>query len=144
MYEIIYKKELNSNVTLMRVNAPLVAAKAEPGQFIILRTDSEGERIPLTIADFDREKGYVTVIFQVVGATTKKLNAMREGDSLDCFVGPLGRATETDGLKKVAIIGGGVGCAIALPVAEKLHKKGCHVDAIVGFRNKELVILFYI
>lgn len=141
MYEIIYKKELNSNVTLMRVNAPLVAAKAEPGQFIILRTDSEGERIPLTIADFDREKGYVTVIFQVVGATTKKLNAMREGDSLDCFVGPLGRATETDGLKKVAIIGGGVGCAIALPVAEKLHKKGCHVDAIVGFRNKELVIL---
>ena len=118
MFEIIEKKCLNPTVTLMRINAPRIAKKAEPGQFIILRTDESGERIPLTIADYDRENGSVTIIFQIVGATTEKLNHMNEGDCLHDFVGPLGRATETDGLKKVAVIGGGVACAIALPVAK--------------------------
>ncbi len=141
MYKIITKKELNPTVTLMEIEAPLVAAKAEPGQFIILRTDSEGERIPLTIADFDREKGTVTIIFQIVGATTEKLNHLNEGDSLCDFVGPLGKATNTEGKKKVAVVGGGVGCAIAYPVAKKLHSLGCEVHAIVGFRTKDLVIL---
>lgn len=141
MYEIVYRKELNSTVTMLKIMAPLVAAKAEPGQFIILRVDNEGERIPLTIADYDREIGTVTIIFQIVGATTKKLNMLNEGDSLSDFVGPLGRQTETDGLKKVAVIGGGVGCAIALPVAKKLHDNGCYVDSVVGFRNKDLIIL---
>ena len=141
MFEIVRRKELNPTVTLIEVSAPLVAKKAEPGQFIILRTDAEGERIPLTVADFDREKGTVTVIFQIVGSTTEKLNALRVGDSLCDFVGPLGRATETEGLKKVAVVGGGVGCAIAFPVAKKLHQLGCEVHAIVGFRNKDLVIL---
>ena len=141
MFEIVRRKELNPTVTLIEVSAPLVAKKAEPGQFIILRTDAEGERIPLTVADFDREKGTVTVIFQIVGSTTEKLNALRVGDSLSDFVGPLGRATETEGLKKVAVVGGGVGCAIAFPVAKKLHEQGCEVHAIVGFRNKDLVIL---
>ena len=141
MFEILEKKSLNPTVTLMKINAPRVAAKAEPGQFIILRTDSEGERIPLTVADFDREAGTVTIIFQIVGATTEKLNHMNEGDCLSDFVGPLGRATETAGLKKVAVVGGGVGCAIAYPVAKKLHELGIEVHSIVGFRNKDLVIL---
>lgn len=141
MYKIIKKQSLNPTVTLMEISAPAVAKKAEPGQFIILRTDSEGERIPLTIADFDREKGTVTIIFQIVGATTEKLNHMNEGDSLCDFVGPLGRATHTDGLKKVAVVGGGVGCAIALPVAKKLHSLGCEVHSVIGFRSRDLVIL---
>src|SRR5690554_3989252 len=141
MYRIVNKKVLNSTVTKMDIHAPLIAKKAEPGQFIILRVDEEGERIPLTIADYDRDKGTVTIIFQVVGATTEKLNRLNEGDSLHDFVGPLGKAAETDGLKKVAVVGGGVGCAIAYPVAKKLHSLGCEVHAIAGFRNKDLVIL---
>ena len=141
MFEIVSKKALNPTVTRMDIYAPLIARKAQPGQFIILRTDEEGERIPLTIADYDREKGTVTIIFQIVGATTEKLNHMNEGDCLQDFVGPLGKATETDDLKKVAVVGGGVGCAIAYPVAKKLHEMGCEVHAIVGFRNKDLVIL---
>ena len=141
MYEIINKQSLNPTVTLMEIMAPLVAAKAEPGQFIILRTDENGERIPLTIADYDREKGTVTIIFQIVGATTEKLNHMEVGDHLQDFAGPLGKPTETEGLKKVAVVGGGVGCAIAYPVAKKLHEQGCEVHSVVGFRNKDLVIL---
>jgi ferredoxin--NADP+ reductase len=141
MFEILEKKSLNPTVTLMKINAPMVAKKAEPGQFIILRTDENGERIPLTVADFDRENGSVTIIFQIVGATTEKLNHLNKGDCLHDFVGPLGRATHTDGLKKVAVVGGGVGCAIAYPVAKKLHELGCEVHSVVGFRNKDLVIL---
>lgn len=141
MYKIVKKQELNPTVTLMEVEAPMVARKAEPGQFIILRTDADGERIPLTIADFDREKGTVTIIFQVVGATTEKLNHKNEGEFIEDFVGPLGVMTHTDGLKKVAIVGGGVGSAIAYPIAKKLHALGAEVHSIVGFRNKELVIL---
>lgn len=141
MYKILKKLALNPTVTLMEIEAPAIAAKAEPGQFIILRTDADGERIPLTVADFDRERGSVTIIFQIVGATTEKLNRLNEGDCLHDFVGPLGRATETEGLKKVAIVGGGVGCAIAYPVAKKLHAAGCEVHSIIGFRNRELVIL---
>ncbi len=141
MFEILEKRSLNPTVTLMRINAPRVAAKAEPGQFIILRTDSKSERIPLTIADYDRSGGSVTIIFQIVGATTEKLNHMNEGECLCDFVGPLGRATETDGLEKVAVVGGGVGCAIAYPVVKKLRELGCEVHAVAGFRNSELVIL---
>lgn len=141
MFEILKKKELNSTVTLMQIYAPLVAKKAEPGQFIILRTDEASERIPLTVADYDREKGSVTIIFQIVGSTTEKLGHMNEGDCLKDFVGPLGKATETDGLKKVAVVGGGVGCAIAYPIAKKLKALGCEVDTIIGFRTKDLVIL---
>ena len=141
MYRIVKKRVLNPTVSLMEVEAPLVARKAEPGQFIILRVDENGERIPLTIADYDRERGTVTIIFQIVGATTEKLNHKEEGDYLQDFVGPLGKATETEGLKRVAVIGGGVGTAIAYPVAKKLHDVGCHVDLIVGFRNKDLIIL---
>ncbi len=141
MYKIRKKQPLNPTVTLMEIDAPLVAKKAQPGQFIILRVDSEGERIPLTVADFDREKGTVTIIFQIVGATTEKLNHLNEGDSLQDFVGPLGTPTHTDGLKKVAVVGGGVGCAIAYPVAKKLHEQGAEVHSIVGFRNEDLVIL---
>ena len=141
MYKIAKKKELNKIVIQMEIEAPLVAKKAEPGQFIILRTDEDGERIPLTVADFDRVAGTVTIIFQIVGATTKKLSMMEEGDYLQDFVGPLGRPTHTQGLKKVAVVGGGVGCAIAYPVAKKLHRQGCEVHAICGFRTKELVIL---
>ena len=141
MYRIVKKKVLNPTVTLMDIEAPLVARSAEPGQFIILRVDEDGERIPLTVADFDREKGTVTIIFQVVGATTEKLNHKAEGDYINDFAGPLGKATETEGLKKVAVVGGGVGCAIAFPVAKKLHDIGCEVHSIVGFRNKDLVIL---
>jgi len=141
MYRILTKKSLNPTITLMEIDAPLIAKKAEPGQFIILRTDENGERIPLTVADYDREKGTITIIFQIVGATTEALNRLSEGDSLHDFVGPLGRATNTEGLKKVAIVGGGVGCAIAYPVAKKLHKQGTEVHAIIGFRNKDLILL---
>lgn len=141
MYEILKRKELNPTVTLLEINAPEVAKKVEPGQFIILRVDDKGERIPLTVADFDRASGSVTIIFQIVGATTEKLNHLREGDSLQDFVGPLGRPTHTDSLRKVAVVGGGVGCAIAYPVAKKLHSLGCEVTAVTGFRNKDLVIL---
>ena len=141
MNQILRKEVLNPTVTLMEVEAPLVAKKAEPGQFIILRVDEDGERIPLTVADFDRERGSITIIFQVVGATTRKLNQLKAGDFIHDFVGPLGRATHTEGLKKVAVVGGGVGCAIAYPVAKKLHQQGSEVHAIVGFRNRELVIL---
>ena len=141
MYKILKRRELNPTVTLMDIEAPLVAKSAEPGQFIILRVDEEGERIPLTIADFDREKGSVTIIFQIVGATTEKLNHKNEGEYIQDFAGPLGRATETEGLRKVAVVGGGVGCAIAYPVAKKLFESGCEVHSIVGFRNKDLVIL---
>ena len=141
MYKIVRKKELNPTVTLMDIEAPLVAKKAQPGQFIILRVDEDGERIPLTVADYDREKGTVTIIFQIVGATTELLNHKNEGEYIQDFVGPLGKATETEGKKKVAVVGGGVGCAIAYPVAKKLHESGCEVHSIVGFRNKDLVIL---
>lgn len=141
MYKILKKKILNPTVTLMDIDAPLIAKKAEPGQFIILRVDADGERIPLTVADFDREKGTVTIIFQIVGATTEKLNHLNEGDYIQDFVGPLGVASHTEGLKKVAVVGGGVGCAIAFPIAKKLHNLGCEVHSIVGFRNKDLVIL---
>ncbi|MPM83167.1 Dihydroorotate dehydrogenase B (NAD(+)), electron transfer subunit [bioreactor metagenome] len=141
MFEILKKQALNPSVTLMEISAPMVAKKAEPGQFIILRTDAEGERIPLTIADYDREKGTVTIIYQIVGSTTEKLNHMNQGDCLKDFVGPLGKATHTEGLRKVAVVGGGVGCAIAFPVAKKLHGLGCEVHSIIGFRSKEQVIL---
>lgn len=141
MNKILVKKILNPTVTLMTVEAPLVARKAEPGQFIILRVDENGERIPLTVADYDREKGTITIIFQVVGASTEKLNHLEEGDTIHDFVGPLGRATHTEGLKKVAVVGGGVGCAIAYPVTKKLFQQGTEVHAIVGFRNRDLVIL---
>lgn len=141
MFQIVSKKQLNPTVTMMDISAPLVAKKAQPGQFIILRTDERGERIPLTVADYDRERGTVKIIFQTVGATTHLLAAKSEGDFISDFVGPLGNPTETDGLKKVAVIGGGVGSAIALPVAKKLHAQGCEVHSIVGFREKSLVIL---
>ncbi|MBQ8407769.1 MAG: sulfide/dihydroorotate dehydrogenase-like FAD/NAD-binding protein [Clostridia bacterium] len=141
MYKIIHKKELNPTVTLMDVEAPLVARKAEPGQFIILRVNEDGERIPLTVAGYDRALGTVRIIFQVVGATTTLLNQKNEGDYIQDFVGPLGVATKTEGLKKVCIVGGGVGCAIALPIAQKLHEAGCEVHSIIGFRSRELLIL---
>lgn len=141
MYKILERQELNPTVTRLKIHAPRVAKKAEAGQFIILRTDADGERIPLTIADYDRENETIDIIFQVVGATTERLNHMRVGECLHDFVGPLGRATHTDGLKKVAVVGGGVGCAIAYPVAKKLHQLGAEVHAIVGFRSKDLVIL---
>ncbi len=141
MYQIVSKQRLNSTVTKMEIAAPFVAAKAEPGQFIILRVDPDGERIPLTIAGYDREKGTVSIIFQIVGATTARLNRLETGDSLSDFVGPLGVATKTEGLKKVCIVGGGVGCAIALPIARKLHSAGCGVTSVIGFRTKELLIL---
>ena len=141
MFKIIRKQELNPTVTLMEIDAPLIARKAEPGQFIILRVDEAGERIPLTVADFDREKGTVTIIFQIVGATTATLNRLNEGDCLHDFVGPLGVASHVEGLRKVAVVGGGVGSAIAYPIAKKLHALGAQVHTIVGFRNKDLVIL---
>lgn len=140
MFRIVKKEILNPTVTLMEIDAPLVAKKAEPGQFVILRVDDEGERIPLTVADFDREKGTVTIIFQVVGGTTELLNHKNEGDYLQDFVGPLGKPTVTTA-KKVAIVGGGVGCAIAYPVAKKFHLLGATVHSVVGFRNRDLVIL---
>ena len=141
MFRIIYKKRLNPTVTMMKVLAPRIAAKAEAGQFIILRVNDEGERIPLTIADYDRAEGSITIIYQIVGATTAKLDALNEGDHIRDFAGPLGRPTDTNGMKKVAVVGGGVGCAIAYPVAKKLSELGCEVHSIVGFRNRELVIL---
>lgn len=141
MYKIVAKKELNPTVTMMDIEAPLVAAKAEPGQFIILRVDQDGERIPLTIAHYDRELGTVRIIFQVVGATTEKLNHKQVGEYIQDFVGPLGVATHLEGLKNVCIVGGGVGCAIALPIAQKLHQMGCKVTSIIGFRTKDLLIL---
>lgn len=141
MFRILNKEVLNPTVTKMDIEAPLIAKKAEPGQFIILRVDEEGERIPLTIADFDREVGSVSIIFQVVGATTQRLNRKEAGEYLQDFVGPLGTKSEVEGLKKVAVVGGGVGCAIAYPVAKKLHQLGAQVHSIVGFRNKDLVIL---
>lgn len=141
MFEIVEKKELNPTVTSMDIYAPLVAKKAQAGQFIILRVDEDGERIPLTVAGYDREKGTVRIIFQIVGGTTERLNNKNKGELISDFVGPLGVATHTDGLKKVCIVGGGVGCAIALPVAQKLHSLGCEVHSIIGFRNKDLLIL---
>ena len=141
MYKIVKKESLNPTVTLMEIEAPLVARKAEPGQFIIFRATEDGERIPLTIAGYDRERGTVTIIFQIVGAGTEILNSLNVGDSVHDFVGPLGNATEVEGLKKVAVVGGGVGCAIAYPVAKKHHDIGCEVTSIVGFRNKDLIIL---
>ena len=141
MYKIVRKKELNPTVTMMDIEAPLVAKKAEPGQFIILRVDEDGERIPLTVAGYDRLAGTVKIIFQIVGATTELLNHKKEGEYIQDFVGPLGVATHLDGLKKVCIVGGGVGCAIALPIAQKLHELGCEVHSIIGFRNKDLLIL---
>lgn len=141
MYKIVDKEVLNPTVTKMVINAPFVAAKAQPGQFIILRVDENGERIPLTIADSDEATGNVTIIYQIVGATTELLNRKEIGDSLHDFVGPLGTPTHTDGYKKVAIVGGGVGCAIAYPIAKKLHNLGVEVHSIVGFRSKDLLIL---
>ncbi len=141
MYRIINKKILNPTVTMMDIEAPFVAKKAQAGQFIILRVDERGERIPLTVAGYDRAAGTVKIIFQVVGATTEALNHKEAGEFIQDFVGPLGRPTETDGLRKVCVVGGGVGCAIALPVAQKLHELGCEVHSIVGFRSKDLVIL---
>ena len=141
MYRIVYKKELNPTVVRMDIEAPLVAKKAQPGQFIILRVDSDGERIPLTVADYDRKAGTVSIIFQVVGATTKKLAMLNEGDFISDFLGPLGTATDLDGLSDVCIVGGGVGCAIALPIAKELRRRGARVTSIIGFRNRDLVIL---
>ncbi len=141
MVTILKKEALNEAVTRMVVSAPLIAKKAEPGQFVILRADDRSERIPLTIADYDRERGTVTIIFQVVGASTKALDQLQPGGSLADFVGPLGVASHVDGLKKVAVVGGGVGCAIAYPVAKKLHEQGAQVHAITGFRTGSLAIL---
>lgn len=141
MYKIVDRRELNETVVMIEVEAPLVAKKAEPGQFIILRTDEDGERIPLTVADYNREKGTVSVIFQIVGATTYKLSLKKKGDYISDFAGPLGMPTETEGLENVCVVGGGVGCAIALPIAKKLHGMGCNVTSIIGFRSKDLVIL---
>ena len=141
MYRIVSKKPLNSTVTQMEIEAPLVARKAKPGQFIILRVDSDGERIPLTIAGSDAEKGTVKIIFQIVGGTTERLNHKEEGEYLQDFAGPLGVATHTDGIRKVCIVGGGVGCAIAMPVAQEFHRLGAEVTSIIGFRNKDIVIL---
>lgn len=141
MFQILEKRTLNVNTTLMTVSAPNVARKAEPGQFIILRVDENGERIPLTIAAYDRDNGTITIIFQQIGATTKALGALAVGDVIHDFVGPLGRASELEGLKKVAVVGGGLGCAIAYPQAKKLHEMGAEVDLICGFRSKDIIIL---
>ena len=141
MYRIVKKEALKPTVTLYEIEAPMVAKKAEPGQFIILRVDENGERIPITIHDFDREKGTVTIIVQTIGATTEKLRHKAEGEYIQDFVGPLGRPTETECKKKVCVVGGGVGCAIAYPVLKKFHDCGAEVHAVVGFKNKDLVIL---
>ena len=141
MYRITQKVELNPTVTKLSIEAPLIAQKAQPGQFIIVRPLEESERIPLTIAGYDRQAGTVDIIFQIVGDTTMELNALKVGDEVHNFVGPLGRPTETEGLKKVCVVGGGVGCAIALPIARKLHEEGCVVHSIIGFRSKDLLIL---
>ena len=141
MFKIVEKTPLNPTVTKLVIEAPLVAKKAQPGQFIIVRAKEDSERIPLTVADFDREAGTVTIIFQIVGAGTMELNTLQEGESVHDFVGPLGRPSELEGIKKVAVVGGGVGCAIAYPTAKRLHELGAEVHSIVGFRNKDLVIL---
>lgn len=141
MYKILKKRQLNENVMLMDIDAPYVAKKAKAGNFIILRVDEHGERIPLTVADYDRENGTVTIIFQIVGATTKLLSTLNEGDYLLDFAGPLGKATELEGYKKACVIGGGVGCAIAYPSAKALFQAGTEVDVIAGFRSKDIVIL---
>lgn len=141
MYKIVHKKALNDTVTQMEIEAPLIAKKAKPGQFIILRVDSEGERIPLTVVGVNEKEGTVKIIFQVVGGTTEILNHKKEGEMIEDFVGPLGIPTHTEGIKKVCIVGGGVGCAIAMPIAEEFHKLGAEVTSIIGFRNKDLVIL---
>ena len=141
MFEIIEKQSLNPTVTRMKVSAPLIARKAEPGQFVILRAKDDSERIPLTIADYDRDGGSITIIYQIVGAGTMEIDSLSKGDSLHDVVGPLGIATHTEGLKKVCVVGGGVGCAIAFPIAKKLHELGCEVHSVVGFRSKDLVIL---
>ena len=141
MYRITQKVALNPTVTKLSIEAPLIARKAQPGQFIIVRPLEDSERIPLTIAGYDRQAGTVDIIFQIVGDTTIELNALNVGDEVHDFVGPLGRPTETEGLKKVCVVGGGVGCAIALPIARKLHEEGCVVHSVIGFRNKDLLIL---
>ena len=141
MYKIVRKRELNPTVTQMEIEAPLVARKAKPGQFIILRVDEEGERIPLTVAGTNPEEGTVKIIFQIVGATTELLNHKNEGEYIQDFVGPLGKATETEGINKVCIVGGGVGCAIAMPVAQEFHRLGAEVTSIIGFRSVDLLIL---
>ncbi|MBR0464459.1 MAG: sulfide/dihydroorotate dehydrogenase-like FAD/NAD-binding protein [Clostridia bacterium] len=141
MYRIVRKKVLNPTVTQMEIEAPLVARKARPGQFIILRVDDEGERIPLTVAGTDAEEGTVKIIFQIVGSTTERLNHKDEGETIRDFVGPLGMPTRTESIKKVCIVGGGVGCAIAMPVAQEFHRLGAEVTSIIGFRNRDLLIL---
>ncbi|MBE5744078.1 MAG: sulfide/dihydroorotate dehydrogenase-like FAD/NAD-binding protein, partial [Clostridiales bacterium] len=141
MFEIVYKKVLNPTVTLMDVKAPLVAKKAKPGQFIILRVDEDGERIPLTVAGYDRDAGTIRIIFQTVGATTYKLSLKNEGEFIKDFCGPLGKPTDLEGLSNVLIVGGGVGCAIALPIAQELHARGVKVTSVIGFRSKDLLIL---
>ncbi|MBE6564183.1 MAG: sulfide/dihydroorotate dehydrogenase-like FAD/NAD-binding protein [Ruminococcaceae bacterium] len=141
MYKVIRRKVLNPTVTQLEIEAPLVARKAKPGQFIILRVDEESERIPLTVAGCSPSEGTVKIIFQIVGSTTERLNHKMEGDFLQDFVGPLGVASHLDGLKKVCIVGGGVGCAIAMPIAEELHRLGADVTSVIGFRNRDLVIL---
>ncbi len=141
MYKILEKQALNPTVGRMVIEAPLVAKKAQPGQFIILRAKEDSERIPLTIADYDREIGTITIIYQIVGGGTRQLDSLQQGECLQDFVGPLGRASELEGLRKVAVVGGGVGCAIAYPTAKKLHELGAEVHSIVGFRSKDLVIL---
>ena len=141
MYKIVRRKNLNPNVTQLEIEAPLVANKAKAGQFIILRVNSEGERIPLTVAGVNKEEGTVKIIFQIVGATTELLNQKQEGEYIEDFVGPLGVPTHTEGIKRVCVVGGGVGCAIAMPVAQEFHRLGAHVTSIIGFRNKDLVIL---
>ena len=141
MYRITQKVALNPTVTKLSIEAPLIAQKAQPGQFIIVRPMEDSERIPLTIAGYDRQAGTVEIIFQIVGDTTIELNSLNVGDEVHDFVGPLGRPTETAGLKKVCVVGGGVGCAIALPIARKLHEEGCVVHSVIGFRNKDLLIL---
>ena len=141
MYKIVCKKELNSAVTYMEIEAPFVARKAKAGQFIIFRVDDKSERVPLTIAGYDREKGTVAIIFQKVGLSTELLGSLNEGDYIQDFVGPLGKPTDVEGKKRVCVVGGGVGCAIALPIAQKLHEMGCNVTSIIGFRSKDIVIL---
>lgn len=141
MFKILEKRELNSSMTLMTVDAPFIARKVRAGQFIILRVNEHGERIPLTVADYDREKGTVTIIFQIVGKTTAILNELNEGDFIQDFIGPLGKASELEGYKRAAVIGGGAGCAIAYPQAKALHAMGARVDMIAGFRNKDIIIL---
>ena len=141
MFEIVKKAALNPTVSRMTVHAPLIARKAEPGQFVILRAKAESERIPLTVADYDREQGLVSIIYQIVGAGTMELDTLQQGDCLHDLLGPLGTPTHTEGLQKVCIVGGGVGCAIAYPVAKKLAVQGCEVHSVIGFRSRDLVIL---